>query len=92
MQIDVYDSYAQSRKGHIMHFDVFVEKGTSKDKAFEYGCLWLKEIDENVDGFEQSRCNYCHTELSNPDVNDLIHKNGYYILQMEGCPKPINSK
>ncbi len=89
MQIDVYDSYAQSKNGHVIHFDVFVESGTAKEKAFEYGRFWLTEIDENAKELDQSRCNYCHSENANPDVQDAIKKNGYYILQMEGCPNSI---
>ena len=88
MQIDVYDSYAQSKNGNVMHFDVFVERGASKEKAFEYGRFWLTKIGEDAEGLEQSRCNYCHYEQANPDVQEAIQKNGYYILQMEGCPNP----
>lgn len=89
MKIDVYDSYAQSKQGHIMHFDVFVESGTSKDKAYAYGCAWLAEIGEDANGLDQSKCNFCHTEQANINVQTTIKDEGYYILQMEGCPKPI---
>ena len=90
MKIDVYDSYAQSSKGHLIHFDVLVEESVSKEKAFEYGQSWLKKIGEIPENLDQSRCNYCHTEQASPEVLNHIKEDGYYILQMEGCPDPIN--
>jgi len=89
MEIDVYDSFAISRKGYIIHFDVLVEKGTTKNKAFEYGRLWMVEIGENEIGLNQDRCNYCHSKQANKDIQKAILKKGYYILQLEGCPNPI---
>ncbi|MDB2387379.1 DUF2024 family protein [Shewanella sp.] len=88
MNIDVYDSYATTSKG-LMHFDVFVESGTAEDVAFGYGQAWLKSIGENESGLEQSRCNFCHTEIANPNVKQHIEENGHFILKMEGCP--VNS-
>jgi len=87
MKIDVYDSYAHSN-GRLMHFDVFVETGVSASKALEYGKRWLAGIGENGDALENSRCNFCHTEAANPEVERMIKQNGYFILQMEGCPAP----
>ena len=34
MKIDVYDTYATSKNGNIMHFDVFIPNGENGDKAF----------------------------------------------------------
>lgn len=87
MKIDVYDSYATSN-GRRMHFDVFVESGTSKDKALEYGKQWLASIGEDAEALNQSLCNFCHTEMANPEVERTIKNQGHFILQMEGCPAP----
>ncbi len=89
MKIDVYDSYARADNGGMIHFDVFVEQGTAKEKAFEYGRFWLTKVGENPDGLDQSRCNYCHSEQANPDIENSIQEKGFYILQMEGCPNPV---
>lgn len=85
MKIDVYDTYAKSKQGHIMHFDVLVPHGTSPNQAFAYAQEWLIETDEDAQGLDQSRCNFCHSENSHPEIQALIHKRGYYILKMEGC-------
>ncbi len=89
MKIDVYDSYAQTRQGHVMHFDVFVETNTSAEQALQYGKNWLESIGENAAGLNQSHCNFCHSEVANPEVQLSIKNDGYFILQMEGCPTPF---
>lgn len=89
MQVDVYDTYARSAKGHIIHFDVLVPNGTDADQAFSYAKKWLTEIGENADALDQSRCNFCHVEQAKPNVQDDIQKQGYHILQLEGCPQPV---
>ncbi len=89
MKIDVYDSYVKSSQGHVMHFDVLVETQTPPELAWKYGQKWLKTIGEKADSLEQSRCNYCHTESANREVQRIVEEEGYFILQMEGCPVPI---
>lgn len=87
MKIDVYDSYAKSSTQELMHFDVFVESGTSAEDALNYGKQWLESVGEDPQNLSQSRCNYCHTESAKPVVQSTVEKQGYYILQMEGCPE-----
>ena len=89
MKIDVYDSYATRLDGQLMHFDVFVESRSSAQQALEYGRQWLERIGESKAGLQQSRCNFCHTELANPEVQNAIARQGYFILQMEGCPAAV---
>lgn len=88
MKIDVYDSFATSIQGHLMHFDVFVAASTPADQALAYGQQWLVSMGEPAAGLIQSRCNFCHSEVANPDVANHIKSHGYFILQMEGCPAP----
>ncbi len=64
MEIDVYDTYTQSIKGHTIHFDVLVLEGTSPDSAFKYAKEWLEEIDEGSKGLRHELCNFCHSELA----------------------------
>ncbi len=89
MEVDVYDTYAKSKEEKIIHFDVLVPRGTSADQAFTYAQKWLTSIGESLQGLDQSRCNFCHVEQAKPNVQADIQKQGYHILQMEGCPKPV---
>ena len=88
MKIDVYDSFASSNQGRLMHFDVFVESGTPAEQALAYGQQWLLSIGESAAGLKQSHCNFCHSEAAIPEVAQHIQNHGYFILQMEGCPAP----
>ena len=89
MKIDVFDSYAQTNDGQIMHFDVFVKSGTAKEQALLYGREWLKSIGETSASLDQSRCNFCHSQIANPAVQQAVKADGFYILEMEGCPSYV---
>ena len=89
MKIDVYDSYANTVDGRLVHFDVFVKSGTDPDSALRHGKEWLTSIGESPAGLKQSSCNFCHTEVANPKVQSAVEMEGFFILQMEGCPDPV---
>ena len=80
---------AVSKHGLLIPFDVLVERGMSKDKAFKYGKFWLANIGEHPEDLDQSRCHYGHSENINTDIESAINNTGFYILQMEGCPNPV---
>lgn len=88
MKIDVFDSYATTDDETLMHFDIFVETGTSEKTALSYGQQWLESIGLQRDILKLSRCNFCHTEAANPEIAEHIQQHHYFILQMEGCPQP----
>lgn len=88
MQIDVYDTYASSKKGHTIHFDVFLAHGGNKESALHYARHFLESIGESSENLKSERCNFCHTESANPAIAESIERDGCYILQMEGCPNP----
>lgn len=88
MKIDVYDTYATSKAGKTIHFDVFLLSGGSKETAVHYARAFLESIGESADALKSERCNFCHSETAHPVVEAEIAKSGHYILQMEGCPNP----
>ena len=88
MKIDVYDTYATSKSGKTIHFDVLLASGGSKKTALEYAHAFLKSIGEEEKALKSERCSFCHTESAHPVVETEIAKSGHYILQMEGCPNP----
>ncbi len=90
MNIDVYDTYAISKIGKTIHFDVFLPSGGNKETALQYARAFLESIGEAADdALKSKRCNFCHTQSASPAVKAEIAKSGHYILQMEGCPRPI---
>ncbi len=89
MEVDVYDTYARSSTGGVIHFDVLVPKGTAADKAFAWGREWLASIGEKAESLEQRHCRFCHSEKARSNVEKDIREQGYHILQMEGCPDSV---
>ena len=89
MKTAVYDTYYTSSSGKLLHFDVLVEHGVSQDEALKYARTWLDSIGESGEGLRQEKCNYCHSEHTPEAVRSEIENQGFYILQMEGCPEPV---
>ena len=89
MKIDVYDTYATSKTGKTIHFDVFLPSGGNKETALRHAHAFLESIGETAEALKSERCNFCHSEQAHPVVEAGIAKSGHYILQMEGCPNPI---
>ena len=89
MQLDVYDSYARTADGTLMHFDVLVPRGHTRD-PHDYAARWLNEIGARDTEVSLELCRFCHSENSaSPEIERGIARDGYFILQMEGCPSPI---
>jgi Domain of unknown function (DUF2024) len=88
MKVDVYDTYATSKTGHTIHFDVLLASPSQASTAYETAVKWLDEIGENGSSLSQSRCNFCHTENASTTVIADVESQGFHILQMEGCPNP----
>lgn len=91
MKIDVYDTYATSKEGSIIHFDVFLPEGKSAEIALRYAKAFLISIGENADSVTSERCNFCHSEIASPEVKQHIEQYEHFILQMEGCPNSSSS-
>lgn len=87
MKIYVYDTYAKSKKGHVMHFDVFTAD-RDDDKAFKYAKEYLTSVGEDPDAsLTQKNCRYCHSEIADDDLAAEIKEKGHFIYKMEGCPR-----
>ena len=88
MQLDVYDTYARTADGTLMHFDVLVPKEQTQDPHL-YATQWLDNLGISDNQVSLELCRFCHSESSvNPEIERRIARDGYFILQMEGCPSP----
>lgn len=84
MQVHVYDTHVRTRDGHYLHFDVLVEP-CDASRAEEFAAHWLALRGIQSADVQVSRCQFCHSEFSTPQVEDSLRGQGYYIIQMEGC-------
>ena len=84
MEIDVYDTFASSKKGNTIHFDVLLPSGGKKEDASKYAKVFLEKIGEAAETLES--CNFCHSEKADIEVEKQIQSDGHCIVQLDGCP------
>jgi hypothetical protein len=85
-QFHVFDTYAVSGNGRILHFDVVLEE-KSQEKALAHARDWLTGIGEAGAAVRAESCCFCHSSTEAPeDVRRVIASQGYAIIKLEGCP------
>jgi hypothetical protein len=82
----VYDTYAKSVSGRIMHFDVVLDE-QDQEKALLYAKEWLASIGHPEATVSQENCSFCHSAEAPPEMRKQIDSQGYAIYKLEGCPK-----
>ena len=81
----VFDTYAKTSKGLIMHFDVVLDE-LDQDKAIEYAKQWLATIGHGDAIVTSNNCYFCHSAEAPPELRAQIDARGYAIYKLEGCP------
>jgi hypothetical protein len=76
----VYDTYAKTAKGRIMHFDVVLDK-KDPEQAINYAKEWLASIGESDAVVNQTNCVFCHSAEAPTDIRNEIDAKGYSILK-----------
>ncbi len=89
MRLQVYNTYAIRGNNQTMHFDVLMPEGSSARDARRHAADWLRQIGITDERFRLDSCMLCHTEEATPEFARDVQRQGYAILQMEGCPAPI---
>ena len=84
MEIDVYDTFASSKKGNTIHFDVLLPSGRNKEDASEYARVFLEKIGEAAEALDS--CKFFHSEKADAEVEKQIQSDGHYIVPIDGCP------
>ena len=85
MEIEVYDTYATSEKGIIIHFDVILAIGGNDDKASNCAQDFIKTIAESTESIKLDSCKFCHTEEAKAEVSEKVEKDGYCIVPIDNC-------
>lgn len=90
MQVAVWDTYARSDSGDILHFDIIVPETVKQEPViFRYGSEYLAAIGESSAGLSAAECRFCHIETPSEEMMDMIGKQGYYILELERVPRSL---
>lgn len=82
----VFDTYAKTNKGSIMHFDVLLNE-QDQEKAIIYAKQWLQSIGHGDATVTSENCYFCHSAEAPAELRKQIDNQGYAIYKMEGCPK-----
>ncbi|NOT13146.1 MAG: DUF2024 family protein [Methylococcaceae bacterium] len=82
----VYDTYAKTSKGRVMHFDVVLDE-QDQTLALNYAKEWLESIGHADAIVTQENCCFCHSAEAPPELRKQINEQGYAIYKLEGCPE-----
>jgi Domain of unknown function (DUF2024) len=86
MQISVYDTYVQRPDGLRMHFDILVPSDLHDlDTVLHYGKTYLTTKGLPPSILMSQKCNFCHMESANTEVEQDITSKGFAIIEMENC-------
>jgi hypothetical protein len=86
-RIFVFDTFAKSATGRILHFDVVLPENDHA-KALESARAWLASIGQENAVVNAENCCYCHSEPTAPaEMLEEIEFRGFAIHKLEGCPK-----
>ncbi len=85
MKAAVYDTYVPRKDGVTMHFDIVVPESVPFEKVVEYGKQFLASKGQAGQPLTARECRFCHVEEASPAMREAFEKQGYYIVEMEGC-------
>ncbi len=74
------------KDGSLMHFDILVPgEVTNAETVYQFGRAYLQQKGQAGQKLTAKECRLCHTETASPGVIAAIQRQGYSILEMEGC-------
>ncbi|MBK6627157.1 MAG: DUF2024 family protein [Flavobacteriales bacterium] len=86
MEVAVWDTYVMKKDGTVMHFDILAPS-SQRDTAVihNYGREYLRTKGQEGQALTTKECRFCHVESMRPKWAEQIKKQGYFIIEMEGC-------
>lgn len=85
-KVNVWDTYVTKKNGEIMHFDIIAPVEINDSSIiYNYGKLYLKSKNQEGQTLTSNQCRLCHIENLRPEWEEEINKNGFFIIEMEGC-------
>ena len=86
MQVAVWDTYVNKKDGGIMHFDIIApDHIKDENKILTFGKDYLLSKNQQSQTLTSKECSFCHIEQASDEMLEAIEKQGYYIIEMEGC-------
>lgn len=86
MKVSVFDTYVQKKNGAVMHFDILVPADLKDvEKIHIYGRQYLAQKGQEGQSLTTNECRFCHIEQADDNVVADIDRQGYSIIEMQGC-------
>ena len=86
MKVSVFDTYVTKKNGNIMHFDILVPTAIdNEEKVYEFGRQYLVQKGQAGQPLSTSECSFCHIEEATAEMVGDITRQGYSIIEMQGC-------
>lgn len=83
MKVQIWDSYALSDSGRVLHFDIVVAESTTDTQTIlQFGKAYLKEIGFTGPDLNTSRCQFCHVEEPSEEMIRNIKDKSYDIIDL----------
>lgn len=81
MQIHIFDTHVTTDDNQYLHFDVLVSD-ESVDNVKRYADEYLDSLGISANSIRQAACQFCHSEIANPEVQTSIEQKGYAIIRL----------
>ncbi|QHS63786.1 DUF2024 family protein [Chitinophaga agri] len=86
MKVSVFDTYVSKKNGAVMHFDILVPADLKdENKIHAFGREYIAQKGQEGQPLTTSECRFCHIEEADADVVADINRQGYAIIEMQGC-------
>jgi len=85
-EVAVWDTYVTRKDGRVMHFDI-IAPSSQRDSAVihAYGKAYLERKGEGGQPLTSKECRFCHVRTLQPKWEADIHRQGFFILELENC-------
>ena len=86
MKVAVWDTFVTKQDGTIMHFDIIAPEHIKDENTIHtFGKQYLQTKNQEGQPLTARECSFCHIEQASNEMLEAIEKQGYYIIEMEGC-------
>jgi hypothetical protein len=86
MEVAVWDTYVTKKDGVIMHFDILAPSEIADSTVvYNYGKEYLKTKGQEGQPLTSKECRYCHVETIRQEWEEVINRQGYFVIEMENC-------
>jgi len=81
MKVHFFDTHVTTEDNQYLHFDVLVNDD-SVDSVKRFAEEYLTSLGIAASAIRQAACQFCHSELANPEVQNTIEQKGYAIIRL----------